>query len=269
LNAIASLDVNFPDCPKIIVYDIGFSFLTLVELRRMRNVELRPMPPFVPHWRLNWSWKLYALTFDLPRYVLYLDLPNFVILRSLSDWFESIKVHGYFLVTNGQTMRSITPSDYWKLHGVDEPEAGGRTTFGAGIIGFDRDTQARAAIEMALASVRLGLNLGRSAAEGNSNYRPNILRDCDCFRADQTILNLAFQCVFGESLELRKPLKYCGSGGPRDHPSQYLWYSRRDFKSLSYIFSKPTLRSPLISINRARWSLRLNVIRLAKFVLRK
>lgn len=264
LNAIASFDAVFSDRPRIIVYDIGLSPLTRVELRRHAGVELRAMPAFVPHWRLNWSWKLHALTHDLPRYVLYLDLPNFVALRSLAPWFVSIRRNGYFVVANRQFMRDVVPADYWTRHDLDRETGESWPTFGAGIVGYDREGPAARALAFALDGVKQGLNLGRSATEKNANYQPDIVRDCPCFRADQTLLNLNFRRVFGDSLQVRRADMYSGHGGSEDHAAQYLWYARRNRRSLLHLSLHQRRFDAVRTVNRAVWLGRISLKEAAK-----
>lgn len=263
-NAIASFEDRFPDHPQIVIYDIGLSWLQRQELRRFHNLELRAMPRFVAHWNLNWSWKLFALTDVQSRFVIYLDLANVVIQRSLAPWFLSIRQRGYLVISNGQTLGEITPTDYWKLHELDPDALRAQPTFGAGIIGFDRTAAAFRAIEQALHCTMQGLNLGRSATELSRNYRPDIVRDCPCFRADQTLLNLAFRQVFGLGLQVRRAGRYCGGGGPSDHPGQYLWYARRSKASLVYLFAQPQSADLLYLVNRALWFTKLGLTRMLK-----
>ncbi|MBP6901697.1 MAG: hypothetical protein KBC73_16500 [Burkholderiaceae bacterium] len=260
LNAIASLDQYFPDRPRIVVYDIGLSWLHRVELGRRTGVELRDVPPFVPHWRENWSWKLHVLT-DVPgRYVLYLDLANFVILRSLAPWFLAIQKHGYFVVSNGQHLGQVAPADYHDRYGLRSAQAHAWRTFGAGIIGFDRQSASRLAIERALQGVVEGDNLGRSASEPSGKYTSNVIRDCACFRADQTVLNLAFREVYRDRLQVRRALRYGGKGGACDHPGQYLWYARRAAGCLTHLYRPDPRRGVAEGINRAHWFLKVGLI---------
>ncbi len=226
-NAIASLKCNFADHPVIIIYDIGLSWFEVKEFSSIKDVELRKVPNFVSHWRLNWSWKLYALINSLNRYNLYLDLPNFVVNRSLATLFCIISKHGYLLVENKQKLNEITPSEYWKFYNIGNITVKNQPTFGAGIIGFDRRHDSFFAIEKSMNDIVLGLNLGRSVTEKNKNYKPNIIRDCVCFRADQTILNLSFRQLYGIHLKIRKSARICGFGQRSNHPYQFLWYSRR------------------------------------------
>lgn len=260
LNALASLQACFPSRPRLVVYDIGLSALQRLELAAWPDVQVLAVPAFVPHWRLNWSWKLFALTDAKARYVLYLDLANLVIQRSLAPWFLAIRRHGYLVLANGQTMGDITPVDYWATQGLDPVSSGPLPTFGAGIIGFDRQGPAYGAIELAMQLVVQGLNLGRSATEPTPKYRPDIIRDCPCFRADQTVLNLAFRKVFGHRLLVRRAARYCGAGGPADHPGQYVWYARRKHASLLYLFGTGGPGGLVRGVNRAWWAAKLALV---------
>lgn len=263
-NALASLEERFANRPQVVIYDIGLSHLQRLELARMHDLEVRPVPAFVAHWRLNWSWKLYVLTQVRTRYVLYLDLANVVVLRSLAPWFLAIQQHGYLVIANGQSMGEITPSDYWERHHLDGGVMCEEPTFGAGIIGFDRSGSAFTAIGLAFDHTMTGLNLGRSASEINPNYRPNTLRDCPCFRADQTLLNLAFRQIYGATLQVRRASRYCGKSGTVDHPNQYIWYSRRSRESLVYLFAVRRNGGVVHHLNRILFAFRLLLVRYVK-----
>ncbi len=268
VNAIYSLKVNFPDHPKIIIYNLGLNFLELRELMAIEDVEVRKMYNFVPHWRLNWSWKLFALTNNLPRYVLYLDLPNFVVMRSLASWFLSIKKNGYFLVSNGQYMNEITPAYYWNEYKLCKDDLKMESTFGAGIIGFDKNSVAFNAILKAYDGVVAGKNLGRSLKEKNRNYKPNLVRDCVCFRADQTILNLAFRSIYKMNFKIRKPRLYNGDEGKVSTKGQFLWYSRRKIESLLYLSGGTDLHLTS-QMNRFYWWARIRTKAWLRFQLSK
>ena len=151
-------------------------------------------------------------------------------------WFTTIANKGYFLIKNGQSLRQSTPPDYWKLFDCDERLFADAPSFGAGLMGFDREGLANQAINEVLARTIEGWNLGRSALETRPVYDRSVIRDCECFRADQTLFNLAFRKYYGSGLLLRDELRYCGLGGPADHPRQYLWYARRKRESLVYFW---------------------------------
>jgi hypothetical protein len=269
VNALASMKARFPDHPPVLIHDIGLSGLNRAELAHWPGVRVVPVPAFVSHWRLNWSWKLHALVEAPARYVLYLDLANFVFLRSLSAWFLSVQRCGYLLLGNGQRLGDITPTDYWQRHDLSAADFAAAPTFGAGIVGFDRQSQAFNAIRQAHAGMLQGLNLGRSADEPNRKYKPALVRDCPCFRADQTLLNLAFRQAFGQALCIRRVKRYGGQGGASDHTAQYLWYARQNPQSMTYVFSKPWPQPTLGALNRLIWYFQLSAIEAWRAVLKR
>jgi hypothetical protein len=233
-NTIASIDARFPDHPPLQVFDLGMNRLQRRELASVAWIEVRAIDRFVAHWKRNWSWKPYILTQVPQRYVFYFDASNIVLYRPLMLWFGAIARHGYFLIENGQTMQQSTPPEYWELFDLHSAGLLDAPTFGAGLMGIDRKGFAGAAVAETLARTIEGWNLGRSAGEVRPAYDRSVIRQCECFRADQTLFNLAFRKHCAGKLVLRSELKYCGLGGPSDHPRQYLWYSRRKRSSLIY-----------------------------------
>lgn len=249
-NAIASIRDRFPAHPRMYVYDLGMNSTQRRELSGIPWLELRHMNKFVAHWHLNWSWKPYILTQLDERYVFYFDAANIVLYRPLHMWFRAIQHHGYFLIGNGQKLSDITPTDYWPMFGLDPARYRSQSTFGAGLIGFDQAGAASDAIREALLRTREGWNLGRSAQEKSRVYDRSAVRQCPCFRADQTLLNLAFRKHYGAALIVRDGPRYCGVGGANDHPRQYLWYARRKRSSLIYFWTPLKSNSFIFWINR-------------------
>lgn len=237
-NALSSIHANFPDHPVVYIFDLGLSRAQRCELNSVPWIRVKTIDKFVSHWKAGWSWKPHILTQVNERFVLYFDAANIVLYRSISLWFLAVKRHGFFGVANGQLLREITPSEYWSLFNLDSDELGAKPTFGAGLFGFDQLGPAGAAIRKCLSLTIDGWSLGRSPTEKNQLYGKVPLRDCVCFRADQTLFNLAMVEYLGTGFLIRDEMRYCGRGGPRDHTNQYLWYSRRDKKSMVY-FGRP------------------------------
>ncbi|MFT5046374.1 MAG: hypothetical protein ACI8UP_003353 [Porticoccaceae bacterium] len=256
-NALSSIHSNFPTHPLVYVFDLGLSRAQRCELKSVPWVRLRKIEKFAPHWKTGWSWKPYILTRVRERYVLYFDAANIVLYRSIALWFLAIKRHGFFGIANGQRMQDVTPSDYWSMFGLDPDACAGRPTFGAGLFGFDQIGPAGAAISKCLALTIAGWNLGRSASEQNPLYGNVALRDCVCFRSDQTLINLAIIEHMGSNILIRDELRYCGLGGQRDHVNQYLWYARRNKNSMIYFFKPMNAYSAVFMYNRATSWMRL------------
>lgn len=233
-NALSSIHVNFPDHPIIYVFDLGLNFMQRNELKSVPWVRLVAIEKFVPHWKIGWSWKPYILTKVKERYILYFDAANIVLYRSIALWFLAIKRHGFFGIGNGYHLKDITPPEYWEIFGLDPSINAGRRIFGAGLFGYDRFGPAGMAVTKCLTLTMEGWNLGRSINEKNPLYTNVILRNCEIFRADQTLFNLAIIEKMESNILIRDEIRYCGLGGPEDHPKQYLWYSRRNKNSMLY-----------------------------------
>jgi hypothetical protein len=267
-NAIASIHARFPDHPVIHVFDLGMNRLQRAEISSVPWIQLREMDRFVNHWKQNWSWKPYILTQVPERYVFYFDASNIVLYRSLVLWFRIIAKTGYLLIGNGQKMRETTPPEYWQLFGLDRARFVDAPTFGAGLMGFDREGFAGRAIDEVLARTIEGWNLGCSAGEIRRAYDRSIIRNCECFRADQTLFNLAFRKYSTGPLVLRNELKYCGIGGHADHPRQFLWYARRKRKGLMYFWIPLGKRNLVFFVNRLTAYVRIVITDCAIFLLR-
>jgi hypothetical protein len=235
-NMLSSLCRRSPESVPVHVFDLGFSAAQRRELQTTSWIHLRAIEPFVPHWRLNWSWKPYIMANVDVRHLLYLDAPNLVVLRSLRPWFLATSRDGYFVVDNGQRIGDMTPPTFWSRFGLEAADFAQSPALGAGILGIDRDGPAGTALLDTLAAVRDGLNLGCSADEFRPSYDRSVVRDCAVFRADQTLFNLAFRKAYGTNLTLHDERKYCGKGGRNDAPRQYVWYARRQPRSMTFFW---------------------------------
>lgn len=231
-NLLASLHVNFPDHPTVYVYDLGMNKLQRKELSGVSWINLKTVPKFVEHWKLNWTWKTYVLSRPEPRYALYFDSASIVVLKSLKEWFEILATESYLILQISQSLNEIVPSNYWDLVGVDEVAYSRLPSFGAGIVGLDKRSQAGEAAVEAFGLAKEGWTLGCSPSEQNRIYDRSVMRDCVCFRADQTLLNLTFRKRFGAQLKVFDPKPFHGVTGRRDYPNQAVWYARRHPRSL-------------------------------------
>lgn len=249
-NALSSIHTNFPTHPLVYVFDLGLNRAQRYELESVPWVRLRTIEKFVPHWKTGWSWKPYILTKVKERYILYFDAANIVLYRSIALWFLAIKRHGFFGIGNGYHLKDITPTDYWVIFGLDPSLYATRPIFGAGLFGYDRFGDAGVAVRKCLALTIEGWNLGRSINEKNPLYTNAVLRNCALFRADQTLLNLAIIEYMGTNTLIRDEIRYCGLGGSRDHPNQYLWYSRRNKNSMLYFNTPMSSYSAAFFYNR-------------------
>lgn len=252
INALESIQKNFPACPHIEIYDLGLGFFEKQEISSYANVLLKKLPKFCSHYKLNWTWKMNIISTASARYILYMDLPNFVFLQDGFSFFENIYRDGYFLADTGHLLSEIIPSDYWKIFNLDESIYHCQKIFGAGLLGVDKMSRAFHAFKSANDSCLKGYNLGRSPDEPSKKYKPNVVRKCSLFRADQTIINIEMRKVYGLDLRIMNGFRIYGDSRSVSTQSQILWYSRRSHESLIYIYKD--MRINFVSlINRLCW----------------
>jgi hypothetical protein len=230
VNLIASVKVNSDVFDRVVVHDLGLTAHQRGLVDRLRDVEVRDMPHFVPHWSQAFTWKPWIWThLDADR-IFYVDA-GATVLRSLEPALEQVSERGYFLVSQGNELRDLVPSDYYELYELDE-SLGGRPYAAAGIIGFEThgafwDRVVVPTYEDCLA----GRNLGFS--EYDATYRNRglghiaspIMRDCATFRWDQTLLNIHLAKELPEAV-LADIDEYAGVLTPREHPRQVIWAHR-------------------------------------------
>jgi hypothetical protein len=254
LNMLGSVKRNSDVFDRIVVYDLGLDDRQRKLVHALRDVEMRTVPPFAPHWEKCFSWKPWIWTHVGAERLFYLDA-GATVLRPLDDVLAAIEDDGYFVVGQGISLSEIVPSDYYALY--DLPlEAAAREYVAAGIIGFRTegdfyDKVVRPSYE----DVLLGRNLGFSQAELRQlSWEPTtlgdpVVRDCAHFRHDQTLLNIHLALAFPEA-HVHDVRKYGGWLSPSDHPDQRIWNHRRasDWRyvaAATYRFPYPLL---------ARWT---------------
>jgi hypothetical protein len=153
------------------------------------------------------------------------------VLRSLEPALEQVAERGYFLVSQGNELRDLVPSDYYELYDLDE-SLGRRPYVAAGIIGFETrgafwDRVVVPTYEDCLA----GRNLGFS--EYDATYRNRglayiaspVMRDCATFRWDQSLLNIHLAKELPDAVVADLD-EYAGVLTPREHPRQVIWAHR-------------------------------------------
>lgn len=242
VNLLGSVQVNSDVFDRIVVFDLGLSSHQRELLAALRAVEVRPVPPFVPHWAQGFTWKPWAWTQIEADEIFWLDA-GATVLRSLAPALEQIRERGYFVVSQGNELRAIVPPDYFELYGIPARLAA-RPYVAAGIIGFaTRGAFWDRVVLPTYEDCLLGRNLGFSAAEaigrnrGLGQEQDPVMRDARHFRWDQTVLNahLAVQLpdAFVNDLD-----EYAGWRSDHDHPRQVIWSHRRR-GSLAYLKRAP------------------------------
>jgi hypothetical protein len=268
LNLLGSVAANSDVFDRVVAFDLGLTPHQRELLDAVRDVEVREVPPFTPHWSQGFSWKPWIWThLDAGEHVFWLDAGD-TVLRSLEPALAQIRARGYFVVSQGNPLRDIVPSDYWQLYGL-APERGAEEYVAAGIMGFAVGSEffERVVVptyEDCLAGRSIGfssaeapaLNRGMQAAEAPP------LRDCPHFRWDQTVFNLRLFSAY-ERPHVNDLWEYAGWRSRRDHPRQVIWNHRRQ-GDLAYLSRVPyvrgrRLRGAAFGVSyRARWWYRLH-----------
>jgi hypothetical protein len=231
INFVGSVQRQSDIFDEIVVYDLGMTPFQRRLLENARGVEVRTVPPFVPHWRGGFTWKTWIWTHLEADIIVWLDA-GITVLRPLTDPLEQIRERGYFVVSSGVTADKSTPTDYYSLY--DLPRGfGDRISIAGGIIGFDRSSSFYASvIEPTFHDAVLGRSLGFSEAEvaklnwGLNELDELLVRDCEIFRHDQTLLTIHFYRSVADPV-VNELDQYGGFKSPHDHPEQVIWSHRR------------------------------------------
>lgn len=231
LNLVGSVKANSDVFDRIVVYDLGLSPFQRRLVHGVRGLEVRTVPPFVPHWRQGRTWKTWIWTHLEAETLVWLDA-GVTVLRPLDGILAQIGEHGYFVVSQGVPNRSCIPTDYAELYGLADEQLD-RVQIAAGILGFRRhSTFYDDVVVPTYEDCAAGRSLGYSPAEahqlnvGLDRAQEVVTRDCPQFRWDQTVLNVHFARTVDDAI-VNDLDEYAGWRSPNDHPDQVLWSHRR------------------------------------------
>jgi hypothetical protein len=246
LNLLGSVKKNSDVFDSVVVFDLGLSPFQRRLVDAVRGVEVRTVPPFVPHWAQCYTWKPWIWTHLEGDELVWLDA-GVSVLRPLDEPLRQIRERGYFLVSQGHPLEWIVPTDYYELYGL-AAEIGSEPSVAAGIMGFARASKFYTDVVVptyqdAIAGRNLGFSQGESSLGfGLSSGAGDVARDCRHFRHDQTLLNLRLRSALTDP-HVNDLDEFGGWKGPRDHPQQVVWNHRRrgDFRFLHAAPFKPSL----------------------------
>jgi len=231
LNMLGSVRQNSNLFDRIVVYDLGLDDTQRRLVRGLRDVDVRTVPAFAPHWAKCFSWKPWIWTHLEAEAVFYLDAGT-TVLRPLDDVVATIEKEGYFVVNQGIALEAIVPEDYYDLYRLPRAAAT-REYVAAGILGFSTSSGFfRDVVLPTYEDVLLGRNLGFSRNEvetlnwGDTKIDDPVIRECAHFRHDQTLLNVHLALSFPDA-HVNDLWKYGGWQSSHDHPEQRIWNHRR------------------------------------------
>jgi hypothetical protein len=250
LNLLGSLKANSDVFDRVVAYDLGLTPHQRGLLDAVEGVEVRTVPAFAEHWASGFSWKPWVWThLDAGELVFWLDAGD-TLLRSLGPALDQIRERGYFLVSQGNPLRFILPSDYYDLYGLG-PDQGDREHVAAGIIGFRvggpfYERVVVPVYEDCLAGRSLGFSPDEVQAFNRGLHRmPDPpLRDCLHFRWDQSVLNARLFATFPDAF-VNGLDEYGGYRSPHDHPRQVIWNHRRR-GNMAYLTRVPYRRGTAV-----------------------
>jgi len=206
---LGSLNLNWPDHPPIRVYDLGLERKTLETLSR-HGVEVVPVPPFCPHWRKHFTWKIWCWNDAPARDILWIDA-GIVVLQPMDEVFEAIHRVGYFVVPTYHPLTENASGNACRGCGVPMSFREGKMTLAGTMIGFRKDGGIKGILEEAL-SIAL--------------VEENIASVEKTHRHDQMIISLLLHKHLGQ-VHISDGVIYCGWLSPNQTPGQKVWVHRR------------------------------------------
>jgi hypothetical protein len=234
INLLGSIKTNYPDHPKMYVYDLGLFWTFKKELNNIPGVEVIKMPKFVSFWRSCYTWKTYIFAHPLARLNFYLDA-GCQVLRPLDEIFNILDKEGFFLIEQGVKFKDIVPQEYKELFDLSE-EFDKEEALHAGEFGFKNNLLQNATLQKVYSWALAGLALGFSPVDAWRNKGKNksvFIRNCRIFRHDMTLLNIMLRKNFGRNLEVHSGAQF--AGGLNNHQNQYIWNLRLNYSTLDYI----------------------------------
>lgn len=243
LDLVGSVQKQSPIFKEILVYDLGMTKFQRRLFTKARGVRVLEVEHFTEYWQQCWSWKAWIWKNAPVQKMLYLD-SGMEVLRDLTPLVEEINDRGYFAVSQSEKgtphlVEDIMPQDYYSAFSLDQKKIAKKDVVAAGILGFDTKMKFyNTVIIPTYDEVVAGRNLGWSKSELGRNsgihYMEHpIVRDCNIFRHDQTVLNALIYKNLPD-LHLHNLSKYAGYRSAQDVPDQYIWHHRKQSR-LPYI----------------------------------
>jgi hypothetical protein len=212
LALIGSLNCNWPDHPRIVVYDLGMSDTDLNQLATAQ-IEVRKVPEFCPHWRSDFTWKPWCFRDAPGRSYLWLDAGT-CILRPMDEAFRAIEQLGYFAVAlYNHPIAPSVPEPLRKNLGLTSRDMEPMISISSGIHGFLKEGPGARLVEQAY---QLAL------------VRENMQATAPPHRHDQALLTLLLHQYFGPPVLADYHIyAHHFPTGPGNESRQKVWVHRR------------------------------------------
>ncbi len=209
LAMLGSMNLNWPAHPPVRVYDLGMENEILETLAENR-IEVVKVPPFCPHWRKHFTWKIWCLNDAPAQQVLWIDA-GMAVMQPLDDIFAAIHNLGYFMAPNYHLLDWEASEAACRGCGVDPAFRLGKLTLAGGLMGFQKSGLAGQVLQEALAAALVEQNIQATDPR---------------HRHDQAIISLLMYKHF-ENIVLADNQIYLGDRSPEQVPGQKIWVHRR------------------------------------------
>jgi hypothetical protein len=241
LALLGSLNLNWPGHP-VLVYDIGLEPATLRRLEE-NGIPVKKVPPFCPHWRQHYTWKIWCLNDAPAQDILWMD-SAMAVLRPVDEIWDAVDRLGYFLVPNYEMLDWEASVAACEGCGVSADFRNGKPTLAATMMGFRKTGKILQLLQEALTIAQ----------------EEKYIKGTDiAHRHDQAILSLLMYKHLS-SVVLADGTIYLGGLLPNQTPGQKIWAHRRrmlerditHFAAHISVAGEPFLPSAPYSLRRAR-----------------
>ena len=209
LALLGSLTLNWTGHPPVLVYDLGLDDETLAVLSE-NQIYVRKIPPFVPHWRKHFTWKVWCWNDAPARDVLWLDA-GVIVLQPINELFDVIDRLGYFINPTYYPLSDTATDSACLGCGVLPEFRNNKMTFAGGVVGFRKEGVFREIITQALKIASVEEYIRSTIPLG---------------RHDQAILSLLVHKYIPHPITL-DAMTYAGWTSPHQVPGQKIWVHRR------------------------------------------
>lgn len=249
LALIGSLNCNWPNHPRLLVYDLGMTSAALGKLEDA-GIEVRTVPPFCPHWRKFFTWRMWCLKDCPAEAYLWLDAGT-CVLRPFDEAFAAIDRLGYFCSSNHGPLRENTNLAIQRGLDLKDAWLAETASINAGIHGLTKSAAGRELMEHAYA-----------LALDEDNMRPT----APLHRHDQPILTALLHKYFSPVVYADFKT-YAGWESPRDVVNQKIWVHRKrmlehDLEYFANYLDRPgpsRIPDPLPPSKKPTWLKRLRI----------
>jgi len=209
LALIGSLDLNWPQHPPVLVYNIGLDEKTL-SILKAHNIAVKGVPHFCDHWRKHFTWKIWCWNDAPAENILWLDA-GIVVMRPLDELFVTLDQVGYFVIPTYHSLTENASLQSCECCGVTSDFRNGKMTLAGGIIGFNKQQDIIAKI----------LKEALFVAQNEKCIKATE----PLHRHDQAIISLLFY-KYLDSLIVLDGIMYGGWISPKQTPGQKIWVHR-------------------------------------------